>query len=161
PPGLTKITGLSPTLIHQLVGYNQPLNLVGTMVNGNGVKPGTTVVAIQPQDGWIWLSDPVNVQAGTTGTLNFFGPVVARGTVGTPSQENNQIFIQDQVAYNTLQLLGPLSQIQVTGPGIEPGTIVTVDSAPPGTARIVTLSRPLKLKSKPGSYAFTFGSPRP
>jgi hypothetical protein len=118
-------------------------------------------VAIQPQDGWIWLSDPVNVQPGTEETLNFFGPVVARGTVGTGSLKSDQIFIQDQLAYNTLQQLGPLAQIQVTGPGIEPGTFVTIASAPPGTARIVTLSKPLKLKSKPGSYAFTFGHPRP
>jgi hypothetical protein len=98
---------------------------------------------------------------GTAVAFNFFGPVVARGTVGTATQQNNQILIQDQLAYNALQLLGPLSQIQVTGPGIEQGMMVKVDSAPPGTARIVTLSKPLKLKSKAGSYAFTFGSPRP
>jgi hypothetical protein len=125
------------------------------------VKPGTTVVAIDATDGWIWLSDPINAQVGGTDPFFFFGPVVARGTVGTPAQGPDQIYIQDQAAYDTLQALGPLGQVQVTGPGIQPGTMVTVKSAPPGTARIVTLSKPLNLKSKPGSYAFTFGHARP
>src|SRR5262249_59702425 len=78
-----------------------------------------------------WSSDVCSSDL-TDDTLNFFGPLVARGTVGTAAQKADQIFIQDQVAYNTLQQLGPLSQIQVTGPGIEPGTFVTVASAPPG-----------------------------
>ena len=105
----------------------------------------------------VTLSNAVNANAGP---FYFFGPVVARGTIQGQGQPDNTIIIQDQASFDTLQLIGPLTNVVVTGPNIEPGTTVTVLSVTP-SSRTVTLSQPLLRDSRPGSYAYTFGHANP
>jgi hypothetical protein len=156
---LTRISSLPVAVSNQVVGYIAPLNLVGSLVNGPGITPGTTVFSTD-NAGNVTLSQPINLPAGSSGTFQFFGPLVARAQVGTAGQATATLVLQDDAAFATLQLLGPLSNLQVTGPGIEPGANVTVQGVTPAT-RTVTLSRPIQLASPPGIYAYTFGHATP
>jgi len=74
----------------------------------------------------------------------------------------NTIEDLDMNTYNTLLKIGPLTNVQVTGPGIDPGSTVTVlslslnDGVP-----VVTLSKNLdasQISEVGGSFAYTFGS---
>jgi hypothetical protein len=161
--GSTTIAGLSPTLIKEVMAYNQPQNLLGALVNGPGVPLGTTVVKAVPAVGTVELSDPLHLPAAPFDYV-FFGPVTVRGAVGLANQAATTIINLDAPAYETLQHLGPLANIQVSGPGIGESTPVTVAglSVVDGI-RTVTLSRPLVFprKFKPGNYGYTFGYGRP
>jgi hypothetical protein len=159
-----EITGLSTVVVNQVVGYNASTNVLGALVIGPGVKPGTTVRTTDPT-GKIGLSEELN--SNEAGTFYFFAPVVGTGTVGEKGQRKVTIVGLNAAAYNTLQLLGPkdghpelLKEIQVTGPGIAttgPKTMIKSITQSNG-GYIVTLSRDLELGSQPaGSYAYTFG----
>jgi hypothetical protein len=84
--------------------------------------------------------------------------------VGLPNQDDKTIIDLDAPAYETLQHLGPLSNIQVSGPGIGEGAPVTVAGLDViNGVRTVTLSRSLVFPKgfKPGNYGYTFGYGRP
>jgi hypothetical protein len=159
----SKITGLSAVVVNQVLGYNATTKVLGALVIGPGVKPGTTV-KIPITTGEVELSEALN--SNEPGTFYFFAPIVGTGTVGG-QQANDQIVGLNAAAYNTLQLLGPkdghpqlLREIQVTGPGIQttgPKTMIKSITEVAGKY-VVTLTRPLELGSQPaGSYAYTFG----
>jgi hypothetical protein len=160
----SEITGLSTVVVNQVVGYNASTNVLGALVIGPGVKPGTTVRTTDPT-GKIGLSEELN--SNKSGTFYFFAPVVGTGTVGAKGQATDTIVGLNAAAYNTLQKLGPLdghpellNEIQVTGPGVQttgPKTLIKSITKANG-GYVVTLTRDLVLGSQPaGSYAYTFG----
>jgi hypothetical protein len=165
PPvdGSTSITGLPPTVVKQVMAYNKPQNLLGALVNGTGVPMGTTIANSDPTGGSIQLTDPLHMPTAPF-TYDFFGPVTIRGAVGLPDQAATTIINLDAPAYETLQHLGALSDIQVSGPGIGEGTPVTVAGLNVvNGVRTVTLSRALVFPKnfKPGNYGYSFGYARP
>ena len=76
--------------------------------------------------GTVTLSAPVTSSPTGPVTYYFFGPVVGTGTVLGTDQPTNTIQGLDLNTYNTLLKIGPLTNVQVTGPGIDPGSTVTV-----------------------------------
>ena len=115
------ITGLPVTMVNQLTSANFSNNTPGTLVNGPGVPLGTTVLTVDSTKGTVTLSAPVTSSPTGQVTYYFFGPVVGTGTVLGANQPANTIDGIDISTYGTLQLLGPLSNVQVTGPGINAG----------------------------------------
>ena len=107
------------------------------------------------------LSAPVtSFQPGST-TYDFFGPVVGTGTVLGAGQSTKTIQGLDMDTYETLLKIGPLSNVQVTGPGIDPGSVVTVNQLLlQNGVPVVVLSKaldPSKISEVGGSFAYTFG----
>ncbi len=161
PVGSSVITGLPVTMVNQLTSANFSNNTPGTLVNGPGVPLGTTVLNVDSTNGTVTLSAPVTSSPTGPVTYYFFGPVVGAGTVLGASQPANTIDGLDMNTYRTLQLLGPLSNVQVTGPGIDAGTTVTVTGLSlVNGVPVVTLSANLnasQISQVGGSYAYTFG----
>jgi hypothetical protein len=161
PVGSSVITGLPLEVVNQLVAANFSNNAAGTLVNGPGVPIGTTVLVFDSTNGTVTLSAPLTSSPKGTVTYYFFGPVVGTGTVLGAGQPKNTIQGLDMNTYETLLNIGPLTNVQVTGPGIGPGTKVTVlgltlkDGVP-----VVTLSNDLdasQISEVGGSFAYTFG----
>jgi len=160
------IVGLDKVVVNQVLGYDASTKVLGVLVNGPGVKPGTTVVTVIPT-GEVKLSEPLN--SNSSGTFYFFAPVVGTGTVGRTNQAKDTIVGLNKPAYDTLQKIGPLKtdghyNIQVTGPGIQlTGPKTMIQSVTPVSGKyVVTLTRDLVLGSEPaGSYAYTFGHANP
>ncbi len=122
---------------------------------------GTTVLTVDSTNGTVTLSAPVTSTTDKPVTYDFFGPVVGTGTVLGAGQPKNTIQGLDMNTYNTLNQIGPLTKVQVTGPGIDPGTTVTVTvlSIENGVP-VVTLSSNLdasQISEVGGSFAYTFG----
>jgi hypothetical protein len=164
-------------LVQQIKQFDYNHNQLGTLVNGPGVQVGTTVqfTSINPTPSLttITLSRPLTSATTTTDTFAFFGHMIFTGTVlgkGQPTDTINLDGAGAQDAFNTLNKLGPLQTIQVNGPGIPVGTVVTIKALTQqnGVIQVELLGPnskdfPLKpsLISKPGgSYGYTFGSPQ-
>ncbi len=161
PVASSVITGLPLTVVNQLTAANFSNITPGTLVNGPGVPIGTTVLTVDSTNGTVTLSTPVTSSPAGPVTYDFFGPVVGTGTVLGANQPANTIQGLDMNTYDTLQLLGPLSNVQVTGPGIDPGSVVTVTGlAMENGVPVVTLSANLdasQISKVGGSFAYTFG----
>ena len=136
-------------------------NAPGTIVNGPGVPSGTTVLVFDNLHGTVTLSAPVTSSSKGPVTYSFFGPVVGTGTVLGKNQSPKTIDNLDMTTYNTLLQLGPLSNVQVTGPGIDPGSPVSVQKLSlQNGIPVVTLSSNLdatQISEVGGSFAYTFG----
>jgi hypothetical protein len=159
----------NPNILGQVVVYNDSLHSLGTLVNGPGVPSGTTVQFTnappnQPEKNQIVITSPVS-SADPNAPYAFFGQLVFTATVLGNGQSPDTLILTDKDAAGTLEKLGPLANIRVTGEGIDPSkppvtiTGMTTDS---NGATVITLSSPLvaRLVSTPGSYyAYTFGSP--
>ena len=129
---------------------------------------GTTIQFLQinaqtPSQSDIVLSNPLT-SATTGATYSFFGPLIFTGTVLGAGQADDTILLNSVDAYNTLEEIGPLGDVQVTGEGIDPGTTVTIMGLTrDATTGVITLQLSSALDptlvSQPGSfYAYTFGS---
>jgi hypothetical protein len=107
------------------------------------------------------LSAGVTSYTSGPATYYFFGPVVGTGTVLGPGQPANTIQGLDMNTYDTLLKVGPLTNVQVTGPGIDPGSTVTVSNLSlQNGVPVVVLSKaldPSQISAPGGSYAYTFG----
>jgi hypothetical protein len=161
PVGSSVITGLPLQVVNQIAGANFSNHTAGVLVNGPGVPLGTTVLVFDSTHGMVTLSAPVTSFSTGPATYSFFGPVVGTGTVLAACQPNNTIEGLDMDTYYTLLKLGDLTNVQVTGPGINPGSTVTVaklflqDGVP-----VVALSEVLdssQISEVGGSFAYTFG----
>ncbi|WP_165226959.1 hypothetical protein [Aquisphaera insulae] len=161
PPGSSVITGLPRDVVNQLVAANFSNHTAGTLVNGPGVPLGTTVLVYDSVLGTVTLSAPLQQSAPGPATYYFYGPIVGTGKVLGAGQATNTIVGLDLDTYNTLLQVGPLTNVQVTGPGIPTGSVVKIstmflnDGVP-----VVALSRALdasKISEIGGSYAYTFG----
>ena len=126
PVGSSVITGLPLAVVNQIVGANFSNNTPGTLVNGPGVPIGTTVLVFDNLHGTVTLSAPVTSSPNGPVTYYFFGPVVGTGTVLGAHQPKDTIQGLDMDTYNTLLQIGLLSNVQVTGPGIDTRNPVTV-----------------------------------
>ncbi|QEH39071.1 hypothetical protein OJF2_76830 [Aquisphaera giovannonii] len=161
--GSSVLAGLPLGLVNQLVAANFSTNAAGTLVNGPGVPIGTTVLTFDSTNGTVTLSSPLTkIPPGLKSyTYSFYGPVVGTGTVLGAGQPANTIRGLDPDAYNTLLKLGPLSNVQVTGPGIDPGEVVTVAAmfVQDGVPVVVLSDRldPSRISEVGGSFAYTFG----
>ncbi len=163
------LTALSnPDVVQQIASFDYNQNTPGALVNGPGVPTGTTVqfrqIPAQIAGSNLILSNPLTA-ASTNGSFAFFGPLVFTGTVLGAGQPADTIILNSAEAYSTLQKLGPIQNLQVTGEGIAPGSGVLVKqiSQDPATGTItIALTGNLNpnLVSQPGGfYAYTFGSP--
>ena len=87
--------------------------------------------------------------------------MVGTGTVLGAGQPQNTIQGLDMNTYDTLLQIGPLTNVQVTGPGIDPGSTVTVTGLSlENGVPVVTLSANLdasQISEVGGSFAYTFG----
>ena len=159
--GSSVITGLPLEVVNQLAGANFSNHAAGTLVNGPGVPIGTTVLVFDSTHGTVTLSAPVTSYTPGPATYYFFGPVVGTGTVLGAGQPTNTIQGLDMDTYYTLLKLGLLTNVQVTGPGIDPGTPVTVaDLFLKNGVPVVVLSKaldPSQISEVGGSFAYTFG----
>ncbi len=172
PPGLKLQTG---EVANMLTPYNTVEKTPGTLVNGPGVKMGTTVqttnISPTPSNTTITLSQALS-PSPSPAAYSFWGQLQFTGTVFGSGQAANQIIITSPVingntlAYTTLSKLGPLNNIQVTGEGIDPTKTVTMvvnglsQNVQAGTTT-VTLSANLNsnlIPQKGTFYAYTFGS---
>ncbi len=155
-------------IVYQVSAYQYESGTPGTLINGPGVPIGTTVQFLQingqtPSQSDLILSNPLT-SASAGSTYSFFGPLTFTGSVLGAGQAGDTILLNSLDAYNTLEKIGPLKYIQVTGEGIDPGTTVTIHQLTrDATTGVITLelSSPLDptLVSQPGSfYAYTFGS---
>ena len=155
------ITGLPLAVVNQIAAANFSNNTPGALVNGPGVPIGTTVLTVDSIHGTVTLSAPVTSSPTGPVTYYFFGPVVGTGTVLGAGQPKNTIQDLDMNTYNTLLNVGPLTNIQVTGPGIDPGSTVTVTGLSlENGAPVVTFSAELdasQISEVGGSFAYTFG----
>ncbi len=158
-------------IVYQISAYDYNNDTPGTLVNGPGVTMGTTsqfvqVNSQQPAQSNVTLSNPLTSSPTETSSYSFFGPLTFTATVPVPigNQAEDTILLNSVNAYNTLEKLGPLQDIQVTGEGIDPGTTVTIKQLiqdPTTGVMTLELSSPLDLSrvSQPGSfYAYRFGS---
>jgi len=155
-------------IVYQISAYDYNQVKPGTLVNAPGVPMGTTAQFLtinsqQLANSDITLSNPLT--SSTAGTIySFFGPLTFTGTVLGQGQADDTILLNGVDAYNTLEKIGPLQNIQVTGEGIDPGSTVTIKQLTMNaTTGVITLelSSPLDptMVSQPGSfYAYTFGS---
>jgi hypothetical protein len=148
----TTISGLDAVLFDKLLAAG-PANL-GAQVNSTiqGLKPGVTVVttapiAETPNTTQVTITSGSTLPDGTN-TYWFFGPVTATGTLAPGAMAITNL---DQVALATLSQVGPQSNLVVSGPGVEPDTMVT---SIVGTT--VNLSKPLMKGGRAGTFAFTF-----
>jgi hypothetical protein len=148
----TTITGLDAALFEKLLAAG-PANL-GAQVNSTvqGLLPGTTVVTTSLIPGT--PTTTLTITPGSTlptGTNEywFFGPVTATGTLTPGAMDITDL---DPVALATLGLVGPQTNLVVSGPGVQPGTMVTSV-----VGSTVNLSKPLKSSGvRAGTFAFTF-----
>lgn len=159
--GSSVITGLPLSVVNSIAGANFANNTPGVLVNGPGVPIGTTVLVFDSVHGSVTLSSPITGPLTGPFTYYFYGPVVGTGTVLGAGQSTRTIQGLDMNTYNTLLNIGPLSNVQVTGPGIDQTSQVTInklflqDGVP-----VVILSKPLdasKISEVGGSFAYTFG----
>ncbi len=157
-----KITGLDAGVLKQVFAYNPNQKLVGALVNGEGIQPGATIQAISvPENGKV----VVTLRPPATGSKQarrvvrsvkaaeqfyFFGPVVGTGTV---SPGGTTITGLNAAALATLEVVGPVQNLLVSGPGIQKGTQVKNIDFTNGT---VTLDRSLAKDLEAGSYGYTF-----
>jgi hypothetical protein len=159
--GSSVITGLPIQVVNQIVGANFSNHTAGSLVNGPGVPLGTTVLVFDNLLGTVTLSAPVTSFTPGSATYYFFGPVVGTGTVLGAGQPTDTIQGPDVNTYDTLLKLGPLTNVQVTGPGIDPGSQVTVANLSlENGVPVVVLSQaldPSRISAPGGSYAYTFG----
>jgi hypothetical protein len=162
------LTGLTnPQIVYQTAQYDYAHDTPGTLVNGPGVPMGTTVQFLQiPQDlskSSVILSNPLDSDS-TGAAFAFFGPLTFTGTPASAAPYDT-IILDSLDAYNTLQEIGPLTNIQVTGEGIDPQNIVTISSLTKSASGTITLQlngslNPNFISQPGGSYAYTFGSPK-
>ena len=173
PPGLNLQPG---QVVNMLVQPDSNAHTPGTLINGPGVKLGTSLLTTSidgktPSASFITLSQPLSPSPPAGSSYSFWGQLLFTGTVLGKGQAPNQIIISSPVingntlAYTTLSNLGSLNNIQVTGEGIDPKQTVTIkvnglsQNVAAGTTT-VTLSANLnpKMVSISGSfYAYTFG----
>lgn len=95
--------------------------LLGALVNGPGVTPGTRVVARNEAGNQFVLGvglDPSVVTAGSSYTFSFYGPVTGAGLISAAAP--TLITDLDPAIIAQLTILGP--GVLVTGPGIPKGT---------------------------------------
>lgn len=88
--------------------------------------------------------------AKTEPDFYFFGPVVGTGSV---SPSGTTITGLSAAALATLNMIGSVQNLLVSGPGIQSNTLVTNINFNNGT---VTLSKSLASNLKAGSYGYTF-----
>jgi hypothetical protein len=161
PAGSSVITGLPLQVVNQIAGANFSNHTAGALVNGPGIPIGTTVLVFDSTHGTVTLSAPVTSFTPGSATYSFFGPVVGTGTVLGAGQSTKTIQGLDMDTYYTLLKIGPLSNVQVTGPGIDPGSTVTVSQLfLQNGVPVVVLSKaldPSKISEVGGSFAYTFG----
>jgi hypothetical protein len=155
-------------LVNQISPFDYNHNLLGSLINGEGVQLGSTIQFTQinektPANTRLVLSRPLGSATSGTTDFAFFGSLVFPGKVLGQGQPTDTIYLDNEDAYNTLLKLGPLHNIQVNGPGIPIGTVVTIKQVlKSGGTFQVQLSRALQtdLVSQPGtSYGYTFGNP--
>ena len=107
------------------------------------------------------LSTPVTSFVPGPTTYYFYGPLVGTGTVLGKGQSTKTIQGLDMNTYNALLNVGLLSNVQVTGPGIDPGSQVTVSKLSlQNGVPVVVLSQalnPKQISEIGGSFAYTFG----
>jgi hypothetical protein len=148
-------------VVNQIAGANFSNNTPGALVNGPGVPIGTTVLVFDSTHGTVTLSAPVTSSPPGSVTYSFFGPVVGTGTVLAAGQPTNTIQGLDLNTYNALLKIGPLTNVQVTGPGIGPGSVVKVNNLfLQNGVPVVILSQSLdasRISEVGGSFAYTFG----
>ena len=165
---LTNLT--NPDIARQISQFDYPHNMLGTMVNGQGMQMGTTLQIAtidndHPEKTKLTLSRPLSSATTASTTYSFFAPLVFTAKVLGAGQAHDTLYLDSLDAYNTLLKLGPLQNIQVNGPGIPFGTTVTIKSLPPNTiAGVYQVQLDSKLQanlvSQPGSsYGYTFGNP--
>ena len=156
-------------IVYQVSAYDYNKGNPGTLVNAPGVPMGTTAQFLQinsqqPAQSDIIVSNPLTGSPTPATSYSFFGPLTFTGTVLGANQADDTILLNSVDAYNTLEKIGPLQNIQVTGEGIDPGSTATIKQLTmDATTGVITLelSSPLDptLVSQPGSfYAYTFGS---
>ncbi len=159
-----------PTTVGKVIVYNNPHHTVGTLVNGPGIAPGTTIQFTQisqaaPATNKIVITAPVT-SADANSPYSFFGQLVFTATVLAPGQSTKTLILTDKfTAGATLAKLGPLGNIRVTGEGIDPAqppvTITGMSTDKNSGVTTITLSQPLvaALVKTPGtSYGYTFGA---
>jgi hypothetical protein len=157
-----------PSIVGKVIVYNNPHHTVGTLVNGPGITPGTTIQftqinAMLPETNRIVITAPVT-SASTNAPYAFFGQLVFTATVLGKGQPANTLILTDKNATATLMKLGPLGNIRVTGEGIDPSmpeVTITGMTTDKNGVTTVTLSRPLvtALVATPGTYyGYTFGA---
>jgi hypothetical protein len=161
PIGSSVITGLPLAVVNQIAGANFSNNTAGVLVNGPGIPIGTTVVVYDSKNGTVTLSAPVTSFTPGSTTYSFYGPVVGTGKVLGSGQPTNTVQGLSLDAYYTLLKMGDLTNVQVTGPGIDPKSPVTVDKLfLENGVPVVVLSKafdPSKISEIGGSFAYTFG----
>jgi hypothetical protein len=158
----------TPKIVYQIAQFDYPHNTAGTLVNGPGMQMGATVQFTQINNNLaaskIILSNPL-MSSSTNSTYSFFGSLVFTGTVLAPGQSGNTIILDSTDAYGTLQKLGPLQNIQVTGEGIAANKTVTIKLlSKDSITGVVTIQLsnsldPTLVSQLGGFYAYTFGSP--
>ena len=157
-------------IVGQVIVYNNPHHTVGTLVNGPGIPPGYDDSVHADLTGRSQHKSDRDHGTRDEHQQNphyaFFGQLVFTATVLGQGQDPGTLILTDSDAAGTLQKLGPLGNIRVTGEGIDPSkpaiTITGMHTDGTGLTTI-TLSSPLiaDLVSTPGTYyAYTFGGPR-
>lgn len=177
PAKSSVIAGLTnPKVVYQAFPYAYDKLTPGTLVNGPGVPTGTTVQFTNivgdnlPQSD-IVLSNPLT--SASTGPYSLFGAFTFTGTVLGIGQANDTIVLYNPAGaslntpdvYDTLSKLGPLQNVQVTGEGIDPTQIVTIEKLTKSPAGLITIQlsanlHPALVSQKGSFYAYTFGSPQ-
>ena len=162
PVGSSVITGLPLEVVNQIAGANFSNNAAGTLVNGPGVPIGTTVLVFDSIHGTVTLSAPVTSYTRGPRDLLLFWPGGRHGDGpwSRPAHEHHPGPRHGHLLHALLKL-GPLTNVQVTGPGIDPGTTVTVaDLFLKNGVPVVALSKaldPSQISEVGGSFAYTFG----
>jgi hypothetical protein len=165
--GLTGPNPVGSGVFAQIQAYDYNHATPGTLINGPGVAPGTTVqftnLTSNLKGSTIDLSNPLSAST-TSPPFSFFGTLVFQGTVLGPKQAHDTIIVDAQ-AGATLAKLGPLGNIQVDGEGIDSANPLKIHGTPvknPDGSYTITLSGNLdpKMVSVLGSYyAYRFGLP--
>ncbi|HEY2155467.1 MAG TPA: MBG domain-containing protein, partial [Isosphaeraceae bacterium] len=167
---LSGLTGPNPVgsgVVAQIQAYDYNHATPGTLINGPGIAPGTTVqfTNLTPNltGSTIDLSNPLSASS-TSPSYSFFGTLVFQATLPGPTQSDDTIIVDAQ-AGATLAKLGPLGNIQVDGAGIDPAHPLNIVGTPVKNADgsyTITLSGDLdpKLVSVWDSYyGYRFGLP--
>jgi hypothetical protein len=155
------ISGVSADILGKAIPYNEPQKLLGALVNGPGIAPGSTVQKLSVEAGGLLVTlrppskgtKKTNSGQGSEAEFYFFGPVVGTGQV---EPNGTTIAGLNPAALATLKAIAPTASLQanllISGPGIQKGTTVTIDF----TSGNVSLSKPLARGLKAGSYGYTF-----
>ena len=165
--GLTGPQPVGTGVVAQVQAYDYNHATPGTLINGPGVAPGTTIqfTNLTPNltGSTIDLSNPLSTSFSSP-EYSFFGTLVFQALIPAQDQPHNAIIVDAQAAA-TLAKLGPLGNIQVDGEGIDPAHPFSIVGTPVRNAdgsSTITLSGDLdpKLVSVWDSYyGYRFGLP--